>query len=419
MFYPESEAIASDHNELQETIREIDSNLNSYGSEYFQLEHWADRLEIRPIKLKEIFSLYRSAGVLEEYVLQTCPKCGELVDEEEQGKYFCDICEADFLKSETLPVTHYKTIKDPSSSVSGISEVYVKEKPAMEYRASNFETSRISPWANINSDEFLYEAAELGDIQIGDILKRVEKFGICQFRQAGLSPEIKNIQWFGKQIGVVCTKQNDFFGDVKVLRPKPDGPLNSGETSGDLGFHVDGTQHESQPGILIFQYVTDAKIGASSIFLDTAKIFHDMPEVDQNRILMTLARRDAGTFAKKGMNYTGPIIWMASASTIGIRIRMDDVLSVHPDCKADFEFLKSKIGSKTYETMFKPREGDIVVFDNWRLLHARDEVLGSRTREHNRMWIQNLHSKYQAKYFLGIRPFSNATLALVEKANRG
>ena len=62
------------------------------------------------------------------------------------------------------------------------------------------------------------------------------------------------------------------------------------------------------------------------------------------------------------------------------------------------------------------REGDIVVFDNWRVVHARDEVFGMHVRRHWRGWVSNLKTTLQPDYYLGIRPFSTNIAAQIEAA---
>ena len=71
-----------------------------------------------------------------------------------------------------------------------------------------------------------------------------------------------------------------------------------------------------------------------------------------------------------------------------------------------------------YRLEFRPRNGDIIVFDNWRILHARDEVFGLPIRQHWRAWITTLKPTLLPKYYLGIRPVAAATAAKIEAANK-
>ena len=49
-----------------------------------------------------------------------------------------------------------------------------------------------------------------------------------------------------------------------------------------------------------------------------------------------------------------------------------------------FELLKQRFNDPYYASVFQPLDADVVIFDNWRIMHARDEVYGTRQRHHRR-----------------------------------
>ena len=67
--------------------------------------------------------------------------------------------------------------------------------------------------------------------------------------------------------------------------------------------------------------------------------------------------------------------------------------------------------------MFLPRDGDIVVFDNWRVMHARDEIDGDVQRHHRRVWVALPRHEHQIAYQLGIRPIPHETAVRIRQAN--
>jgi hypothetical protein len=119
-----------------------------------------------------------------------------------------------------------------------------------------------------------------------------------------------------------------------------------------------------------------------------------------------------------GAGCYGPIFSLSGQMAVKCRIRFDEVISLHPECKDDYEFLNGRYNRPEYRLSFKPLEGDIIVFDNWQLLHARDEVFGYPEREHRRMWISRLQPEFQADVKLGIRPISLETLLAIDKNNK-
>jgi len=105
--------------------------------------------------------------------------------------------------------------------------------------------------------------------------------------------------------------------------------------------------------------------------------------------------------------------------SLSIRVREDDKLKVIPDCQPEFDLLKATIltWAKTNLLRYTPHEGDVVIFDNWRVLHARAAIGGRHQRIHDRMWIDSLLPEYRGKYLLGIRPLSASLMDAVQRAN--
>jgi alpha-ketoglutarate-dependent taurine dioxygenase len=289
----------------------------------------------------------------------------------------------------------------------------------VERYMANIKMARIEPWdANLNPDDITYDVNDVDDILAKKILNDLEQRGISNIRITAQSPEGFVVKSLAKFIGPLTKSQNDFDKDViQLIEPKPTGAANSGNTLADLGLHVDGTQHSETPAVLIFYYITGAKVGANSIFVDTAKALLDIDEERRYEILINMARPDAATFSKKNMVHTGPIFYFSPTGSLVCRIRFDDVIQVHPDCLKDYEFLKERFNDPQYAIEFRPREGDLIVFDNWRVMHARDEVYGMTVRRHWRGWVSTLKPTLQPRHYLGIRPVPTAIAAKIEAAN--
>jgi hypothetical protein len=281
------------------------------------------------------------------------------------------------------------------------------------------DRARVVLWAQLDPDEFLVPEEKLGGLAQSRILRNVERYGICLIRPVGheASPEL--VASLITMLGTATEWQNEEKGPIKDIRPKPGVDPNTGDSKGDLGFHVDGTQAVAQPPLLLFQYATGATLGANSKFADVNKILSDFPEAQRWRILTSLARHDAATFIKREMLYKGAIFSVSPTGEVMCRIRFDDVIEVHPECKEDFELLRDRFNDPYYPTVFQPLDADVVVFDNWRVMHARDEVYGTRDRHHRRVWFSHLKLEHQNKYKLGVRPVPPEVIAEIEKRSNG
>ena len=347
-----------------------------------------------------------------------CPKCDVIVErDDETGKYFCDLCERYFDAGQLEAETVYKVLR-PLVSLPEKAIYKEENTKIMRETIPDLEWCRITPWAGKSHKDFMVETDSLNDSSAERVLSHIERDGICLIRIEGQSPSENVVNALAKYIGTPCEKQNTYTGRIKRIRPQAEGLINSGDTTADLGLHVDATQHVVQPAILIFQYITGAKIGGDRVFVDFAKVLLDIPETRRYQILMNLAKPDAAEFNKREMRYVGSIFSVLEGERVACRIRFDEVIKVHPECQDDYQYLKEKANEEKYRSLFRPREGDIVIFDNWRLLHARDEIIGLRQRDHLRMWIDSLKQDIRPRYYLGIRPVPLEILMQIKRMNQ-
>ncbi len=291
------------------------------------------------------------------------------------------------------------------------------EPPAREHTSSAAE-AKITPWdESLQADNFTICSSTFGDAETQALLRNVEQLGICLFRMDGQSPDDSMLRQLEHLIGPATPRQNQFVGKIKNIIPNKSGAMGSGDNSDNLGLHVDGTQHTLTPRLLGFLYVTAAKLGANSLFVDVARVLEDMPRADRWRIVSTLSHPSAAQYNKSGLDYEGPVFFPNGPHTLGIRVRFDEVISIRSGCKEAFEELKAACEDPKYQLWLQPREGDLIVFDNHRLVHGRDRVRGQRVREHWRMWIEKLKPSLSPNYQLGLRPISSELLSEVRLRN--
>jgi|ERR1043165_4692041 hypothetical protein len=305
-----------------------------------------------------------------------------------------------------------------SGGAKGISVNDVADALRRSGVATEEERARIELWASgLPYQRFLVEEEKLGDLAQLRILDNLERYGICLVRPVGIEPTREVVESIIQMVGTPTEWQNEERGPIKDIRPKFGVAANTGDSRRDLGFHIDGTQQPSQPAVLLFQYSTGATLGAHSKFADAARIIHDFPIANRSRLLMTLARRDTATFTKGNGRYTGPIFSFSPTDALMCRIRFDDVIEVNNQCREAFEALRKAVDDPYYSITFQPRDGDVIVLDNWRVMHARTEVYGTRERHHRRVWFSNLKLEHQPKYYLGLRPISRKLAAKIQRLN--
>jgi hypothetical protein len=285
-------------------------------------------------------------------------------------------------------------------------------------------SARIVPWKTLSESEYTISLTTLNDGVRKQALDHLERFGLVRLRWQGDSPSAERLLSLENWIGPARAEQNDFRGKVKSLKPMYGVAPNTGDSAAALAPHVDGTQDPRTPAVLAFQYDLSATWGAESTFLDMAALLGSLLPDDLERMFLALSRHDCATCTKtKGSwskTFIGPIVRAEQhGQSISIRLREDDLLKVIPECQNEFQSLKAAVAAwdESNKVRYTPQEGDIVIFDNWRLLHGRAAIGGRHQRIHDRMWIDSLLPEHTGKYLLGIRPVSAAIMGAIQSSN--
>lgn len=396
----------------------------------------ADFVGLKPDFLEVLFQELVSEDVLQSRECWICPNCDAPIerDENEYGTRECDLCSRGYSRAQVELENCYFLKRPIMRTLDTSSEG--KEAGRMEMNPlkdiSRQQWGRVTPWKTLREEEYTVSITTLHAGVRQQALEYLQRYGIARLRWQGDPPTPERLLSLENWIGPSRTEQNDFKGKVKSLKPDYDVAPNTGDSAKALSPHVDGTQDEFTPGILAFQYDLSATWGAESTFIDTAAMLGDIPGDELERIITGLARSDCATCTKTKVDkktgtvwsktFNGPLIRSeCEGNSVSIRIREDDLLKVIPECQHEFDALKSAIAkwSETNVLRYTPHEGDVVIFDNWRILHGRAAIGGRHQRIHDRMWIDRLLPEHEGKYLLGIRPLSPRLIDAVQRANAG
>lgn len=382
----------------------------------------ARALAIDEVKADAVLRLYVVVGVLEEVTFKKCRSCGTMNDVDSR---YCTDCSNDGeTMFETTAAIRFslasrEKLKARPKGTHTARENVMSNKPgpAMDVLEAVLSAERIKPWVSLPQTEegYLVDCERIGDDEIKRILSRLERLGICLIRASGFNAKDPVLEEIAAMLGVPADDQNAVTGNVKRIAPTREAPPTTGNSSLALGPHVDGTQDPTTPQLLMFRYVVNAEIGARSQFWDIAHILLEIPEAERIELLRRLARPDAAEFKKTTGAFRGPLIEMRTPYSAAWRYRVDEIIQVHPDVQADHERLKKRLSQRGLE--YLPRRNDIVVFDNWRVMHGRSQVEGETQRLHDRIWIRAMHPEIQVR--LGLRPLPPAAIAQLMKPASG
>lgn len=210
---------------------------------------------------------------------------------------------------------------------------------------------------------------------LGAFLRAAWTHGFARLRN--LPTEKGMAQRVGERIGTVRSSN---FGFLFSVETKPD-PDSTAYTSVSLDGHTDLATRETQPGLqLLFCQENSATGGASTMadgFAVAEAIRHEDP--DAFSALTTLKWVFTNRHRETDYRYSGPIVETDERGRI-TEIRNTGFLRFFPDMDAAemprayraSQLFNSMCRSDRYlcRTAFAP--GDLVLFDNRRMLHGRD-----------------------------------------------
>lgn len=128
MFYPASDTIASKHPELVDQIHSIDSYLFELGGHLLRLDPAADSLDVGSGILERLLRLYEKYDVVEQVEIFICPEDGEIVEVNEEGVLWCDVCVTEYQSDECETETAYRvqasSISSPVADVPAFDRGY-------------------------------------------------------------------------------------------------------------------------------------------------------------------------------------------------------------------------------------------------------------------------------------------------------
>lgn len=181
---------------------------------------------------------------------------------------------------------------------------------------------------------------------------------------------------FGDLIGF---KRESNYGVVFEVKSKPK-PNNLAYTSLALPLHTDLSNQEFVPGNQFLHCYRNDAIGGSSIFADAMAIVDDFQR-DHPVYHQTLCELSVPWHfldEKDNVRYHRPVIGLTrngAFDTLTFNAHLADI----PDFSADdlyrfyaaYQELMKRIRGASYNTYYELQNGEMVIFDNQRVLHGR------------------------------------------------
>ncbi|BFZ62490.1 hypothetical protein YB2330_003585 [Saitoella coloradoensis] len=267
----------------------------------------------------------------------------------------------------------YELLKQYSSHAETAAARYNSQSPVLWNKAMMEDAVLWVEYKDyMNTDQALFT-----------VLKQLQEYGLAFIRGMGTDDEAKLIERAAERIGEL---KQTFYGRTWNVKSIPNSK-NVAYTSLNLGLHMDLLYFESPPGLQFLHCLRNSVTGGSSYFVDSFRAAHAL-RLDNPMAFGALTKTPV-TFHYKNdgrhFHYTRPTI-VLDPYAVGPDPVIDHV-NYSPPFQAPFENINQNFRGfhsalrNFADYMAKPeqvyemtlKEGECVVFQNRRVLHARRE----------------------------------------------
>ncbi|WWC67179.1 uncharacterized protein I206_101086 [Kwoniella pini CBS 10737] len=226
------------------------------------------------------------------------------------------------------------------------------------------------------------------------LLEQLHTYGLVIIEGVPTNPTNDEDCHLRKVMGWIGEIRNTFYGETWNVKSMPQSK-NVAYTNVDLGLHMDLLYFSSPPRIQALHCLRNRVNGGISYFVDSFKVAMDLPEdlyktltstyipyiYDNDNHYLRYSHKVIEDFGKNGnlisnphtaINWSPPFrdTWVPSSSD-------NDEMNLEIKAKNELNTLwsitefENKLNDSKYKLEFKMKEGDLILFDNRRILHAR------------------------------------------------
>ncbi len=224
--------------------------------------------------------------------------------------------------------------------------------------------------------------------QVIEMMARFEQFGFV-ILNCEPTPHLKQdfvqlAQYFGK---IIPHNQSDDLGILPITL-LPDYPDYANTQCEHLALHTDGAFETVPPAVMAMQCEIAAIAGGLSCLVDAYDLYRYLLQVDPMG-LQYLFEPDVFHIQRDNQSAQRAIFWHDRQGRLKIAFRSDTVakISVKSHAQPVFERIKQFLADRANQFQWHLQPGQILIFDNTRMLHGRTAFSPSSKRRINGLWF--------------------------------
>jgi len=195
---------------------------------------------------------------------------------------------------------------------------------------------------------------------------------------------IQLTQYFGN---IIRHNQSDDLGilPITLLSNYPD---YANTHHHHLALHTDGAFEAVPPAVMAMQCEVAAERGGLSCLVDGHEVYRYLRQVDPVG-LQYLFEPDVFHIQRDNQLAQRAIFWHDRDGTLKIAFRSDQVakITIRPHAQAVFERVKQFLADPANQIQWSLQPGQILIFDNTRMLHGRTAFPPNSRRKINGLWF--------------------------------
>lgn len=184
--------------------------------------------------------------------------------------------------------------------------------------------------------------------------------------------------------------RSDSDGIAEVAAVDESSPY-PGVSSRAYTFHTDGTYDRKPPPIVALRCHIPARQGGVTQ-LASAKAIYDFLALSDLTALNALFEENALTIKRAGKAFSGPIFWNSLDSQVAMRYRADN--AAHPSddnaVRRGVDLIETFLSKETNLISFRLEARQVLITDNFAVLHARTAFEPNDPRLMHRLWFNGV-----------------------------
>ncbi|WP_448562508.1 TauD/TfdA family dioxygenase [Trichothermofontia sp.] len=192
-------------------------------------------------------------------------------------------------------------------------------------------------------------------------------------------------QYFGQ---IIRHNQSDELGILPITL-LPDYPDYANTHHHQLALHTDGAFETVPPAVMAMQCEVADATGGLSCLVDGYEVYQYLHQVDPVG-LQYLFEPDVFHIERDNQSAQRAIFWHDRDGRLKIAFRSDTVakIRVKPCAQAVFERIKDYLADPDHQFQWRLQPGQILIFDNMRMLHGRTAFPPNSQRQINGLWFK-------------------------------